>query len=324
MTTGEETVPVVGALVPEQVLTTRELQRQQRERRQAAISESFLSAADAVLDNVAGSSLLLLFVGGCTHTFSTLLLITKQMFDPGTPVVACVSTHVFVQATQVLVLVACVVLGNSALTYDFLGTTNQAVQPKRLFLLLVIGLVEALIVLPLVAPLLVADAPPLAPAFCHVDHRLPAGAERHVVVGVLHTHVVFATATFVVGLSGSIFFLILMGLASNRPLLLIVPIATFMGAFVVVYLCYYVHFGRRVENAVVGAVAVGDRCIADVVTAVLDAVQGPERDADKLVGMYGPSVQWSLEPYACRPNLLCRVLAGVLVASTTLLVTFAA
>lgn len=312
----------MGALVPDLVLTTQDLRRQQVELARIRMETGLVSAADAVLESSSGPALLLLFVGGWTHVCNTLLILSKQAFYPDTPLTACVIAHVPVYALQCVNLTIVVVLGNYNLTHSLIGTTNAAVQPKRLILLSVAALTEALLVLPLVAPTLAADVPPLASKVCHIDFLLPPDAERHEVVGALLTKLVFLQAAFVIGVSVSIFALLLLGLAARRPLLFIAPTILLLVMVAIVYLFYYVYLARRIENMIVFFISLTDSCVSNGIAAVGDMLRGTS-NGGKVQGLYGANVHWSLEPIECLPSTDRTFLAVVSMLSTTTLVIFA-
>ena len=120
-----------------------------------------------------------------------------------------------------------------------------------------------------------------------------------------------------------IFCLLAMALASRRHELLAVPIASVLCLVVIAYLEFHAHLGRRVENLVVAAVDVSDRCAAQAVGEVLDALRGAPSNTTKLGGMYGQTVRWSLEPHACDARLLRVGMTCIVATMGTLLLVAA-
>ena len=290
--------PPIGALVPDSVLTPTEYRRQRRERLLQSIEDALVSAADCVLENACPPALFLAILGVGVHGFATLVLFREQVDQPD-PITTCVVAHFSVHLVQVVVLALAAVLGNTHLTYIFIGTTNHVVQPRRVFLLTSIALIQGVFILPLVAPTINPRTHAIAPAFCHVDQPVPPGAPRHVVFVRLLCHIVFAQAVYLMGMALSIALLLVLGLTARDPWRLALPVGSVVSLVGTSFIFFYANFGRQMENAIVETIATTDRCSALTISHGIELVSGEGRD-DVGGGLYGPKLSWALgDPAPC-------------------------
>jgi hypothetical protein len=289
--------PPIGALVPDLVMTPAEYRRQRRERLFQSIEDALVSAADCVLENACPPALFLVILGVGVHGFATLVLFREQVDQPE-PFTTCVVVHFSVHLVQVAVLAVAAVLGNTHLTCLFIGTSNRVVQPRRVFLLTSIAMVQGIFILPLVAPTINPRTHALAPAFCHVDQPAPPDAARHVVFVRLLCHVVFAQAVYLIGMAMSIAVLLVLGLTARDPWRLALPVGSAASLIGTSFVFYYVNFGRQMENAIVDTIAVADRCSALTISHSVGFVNGESQDV--VGGLYGPKLSWALgDPAPC-------------------------
>jgi len=265
--------PALGALVPEHVLTTAGLRRQEREFLLRAVEDGVVSMADCVLESSSPPALMLLFLGLAVHGCAVARMATKQLVD-AEPFVTCAAAHVTVQGVQLVALACAAILGNNHLTLLFIGRTNDIVQPRRIFLLALLALVEYAIVLPLVAPTLENGAPPAMPRWCAIDATVPDGADGHHTLVDLLCKIVFAQCAYLIGMSSSIAVLLLAGLALRAPARRLLPVGGLVTVTLTSATYAYLRWGRAASNALTKQIALFDRCTALAFATVVDAATG--------------------------------------------------
>ena len=249
-----------------------------------------------------------MFVGFWLHGFVTISILLKQMHPSQTErFVVCATSHTFVQIAQVLALSVAAVLGDQQMTFTLLGHTNREVQPRRLFWLVWIAFLEAIVFIPLCAPEIAPMTAPAVPLRCHVGQPLPPGADQEQRLSSLQLHWTFLCTAYLLTLAISIFFFLGMGLVVPRPAVFLAPLAAIFALVSSAYLQYLVYLSRRAQHLIVTTLALVDDCFAELLHTGINAALGYHElpNSTKLSGgLYGDRVQWSLDDVQCQPLML--------------------
>ena len=248
------------------LLTTAQLRRQRRElHRELAIS-SCLKTADAVCHSLPPMSILLCFAYSASALGAIgATLVQQARVPPGSPpYIACVPMSAIALATNALLTCAAVIVGDPELCLLVCGGPRHDAQRNRLLLLLYILVVEAVVLLPLVAPMSIATMPSVG-GHCEIDTTLialvrePTPARALIA---LCTVFFFAQRVVTIGVVLVIFASLVGGAVLEEPVRVVgAAAAAAMGVALTLgwTLCW-----RRVANATIWLVATSDRALVNV------------------------------------------------------------